>query len=103
MFLKEDGSAKILHLTQASFPTKIYMNLYKHHLREGATKVSTKMSHHLRHQSKCDGTVKYVFPGVVYKNKLSVFEELEKTGVRVREEDKYKKMVSVFRFRGVPA
>ena len=36
-----------------------------------------------KHQSKCDGTVKYVFPGGMYKNKLSVFEELEKMGVRV--------------------
>ena len=42
-----------------------------------------KMSDHMRHQSKCDGTIKYVFPGDVYKNKLSVFEELEEMGVRV--------------------
>ena len=27
MFLKEDGSAKTLYLSQASFPTKIYMNV----------------------------------------------------------------------------
>ena len=32
MFLKEDGSAKTLYLSQASFPTKIYMNVYKNHL-----------------------------------------------------------------------
>ena len=49
------------------------------------------MSDHLRHQSCCDGSVKYVFPGGVYKNKLSVFEELEEMGVRVHEEDKYEK------------
>ena len=90
MFLKEDGSAKTLYLSQSSFPTKIYMKSYQNHLSyikdikmyskqyicSRCDKVSTKMSHHLRHQSKCDGAVKYVFPGGIYKNKLSVFEEL---------------------------
>ena len=28
MFLKQDGSAKTLYLSQASFPTKIYLNVY---------------------------------------------------------------------------
>ena len=91
MFLKEDGSAKSLYLSRASFPTKIYMNVYQNHLSlitdikmyskqyicNRCDKVSMKLSYHLRHQSKCDGTVKYVFPGGMYKNKLSVFEELE--------------------------
>ena len=57
-----------------------------------------KMSNHLRHQSKCEFTVKYVFPGGVYKNKLSVFEELERMGVRVREEDKYEKWFACYDF-----
>ena len=56
------------------------------------------MSNHLRHQSKCDGTVKHVFPGGVYKNKLSVFEELEEMGVRVHEADKYEKLFACFGF-----
>ena len=61
MFLKEDGSAKTLYLSQASFPTKIYMNIYQNHLSyiknikmyskqyicSRCDKVSTKMSHHL--------------------------------------------------------
>ena len=54
-------------------------------------KVFAEMRNLNKHQSKCDGTVTYVFPGGVYKNKLSVFEELEEMGVRVREEDKYEK------------
>ena len=49
-----------------------------------------------QHQSKCD--VKYVFPGGMYKNKLSVFEELEEMGVRVHEEDKYEKWFACFDF-----
>ena len=32
MFLKEDGTAKTLFLSQALFPSKIYMNVYKNHL-----------------------------------------------------------------------
>ena len=44
------------------------------------------------------GTVEYAYPGGVYKNKLSVFEELEKMGVHVREEDKYEKWFSCYDF-----
>ena len=61
-------------------------------------KVSTKMSNHLRHQSKCDGTVEYAYPGGIYKNKLSVFEELEEMGVRVWEEDKHEKWFACYDF-----
>ena len=114
MFLKEDGSAKTIYLSQASFPTKIYFNLYENHLSlitdikmhvyskqficNRCQKVSTKMSNHLRHQSKCDANVKYVFPGGVHRNKLSVVEELEEMGVRVREEDKYEKWFACYDF-----
>ena len=51
------------------------------------------------HQSKCDGTVKYIFPVGVYKNKLSVFEELEEMGVRVRESVKHEKWLPCFDFQ----
>ena len=43
-----------------------------------------------KHQTKCDGTVEYAFPGGIYKNKLSIFEELE--------EDKYEKWFACFDF-----
>ena len=112
MFLKEDGSAKTLYLSQASFSTKIYMNVYKNHLSlitdikmyskqyicSRCDKLFVEMRNLKQHQSKCDGTLKYVFPGGVYKNKLSVFEELEEMGVRVREEDKYEKWFVCFDF-----
>ena len=32
MFLKEDGTAKTLFFSQASFPTKIHMIVYENHL-----------------------------------------------------------------------
>ena len=32
MFLKQDGSAKTLYLSQALFPTKIYLNVFENHL-----------------------------------------------------------------------
>ena len=97
IFLKEDGSAKTLYLLQASFPTKIYMNVYKNHssyikdikmyskqyICNRCDKVFVGMRNLNKHQYKCDGTVKYVFPGGVYKNKSSVFKELEEMGVRV--------------------
>ena len=34
----------------------------------------------------------------MYKNKLSVFEELEEIGIRVREEDKYEKWFACYDF-----
>ena len=112
MFLKEDRSAKTLYLSQASFPTKIYMNVYKNHLSyikyiqmyskqyicARCDKLFCRMQKLKQHQSKCDGTVKYVFPGGIYKNKLSVFEKLEEMGVWVREEDKYEKWFACFDF-----
>ena len=112
MFLKEDGSAKTLYLSQASFPAKIYMNVYQNHLSyikdikmyskqyicSRCDKVFVEKRNLNKLKSKCDGTVKYVFPGGVYKNKLSVFEELEEMGVRVREEDKYEKWFACFDF-----
>ena len=61
-------------------------------------KVFVEMRNLNKYQPKCDGTVKYVFPGGVYKNKLSVFEELQEMGVRVREEDKYEKWFACFDF-----
>ena len=112
MFLKEDGTAKTLYLSQASFPTKIYMNVYHNHLSyitdikmyskqyicTRCDKLFARMENLNKHQPKCDGTVKYVFPGGVYKNKLSVFEELEEMGVRVHEEDKYEKWFACYDF-----
>ena len=112
MFSKEDGSAKTIYLSQASFSTKIYINLYENHLSlitdikmyskqficNRCQKVSTRILDSKRHQSKCDANVKYVFPGSVYRNKLSAFEELEEMGVRVREEDKYEKWFVCYDF-----
>ena len=112
MFLKEDGSAKTIYLSQASFPTKIYLNLYENHLSlitdikmyskqficNCCQKVFAEMRNLKQHESKCDANVKYVFPGGVYRNKLSVFQELEEMGVRVREEDKYEKWFACYDF-----
>ena len=61
-------------------------------------KVFEEMRNLKQHESKCDANVKYVFPGGVCRNKLSVFEELEEMGVRVREEDKYEKWFACYDF-----
>ena len=112
MFLKEDGSAKTLFLSQSSFPTKIYLNVFENHLSlitdhkmyskqyicNRCEKLFNQMQNLKKHQSKCDATVEYSYPGGVYKNKLSVFEELEKMGVVVHEEDKYEKWFACYDF-----
>ena len=112
MFSKEDGTAKTLYLSQSSFPTKIYVDAYKHHLSfitdikmyfkqyicNRCDKLFVEMRNLNKHQPKCDGTVEYTYPGGVYKNKLSVFEELEEMGVQMREEDKYEKWFACYDF-----
>ena len=112
MFLKEDGSAKTLVLSQSSFPSKIYLNVFQNHLSlitnhkmyskqyicNRCDKVFAEMRNLNKHQSKCDGTVEYAYPGGVYKNKLSVLEELEKMGVVVHEEGKYEKWFACYDF-----
>ena len=112
MVLKEDGTAKTLYLSQSSFPTKIYLNVFKNHLSlitdiqmyskqficNRCEKVFSRMQKLNQHELKCDGTVEYAFPGGVYKNKSSIFEELEEMGVRVQEEDKYEKWFACFDF-----
>ena len=61
-------------------------------------KLSTRLINSKCHETKCDGTVQYTYPGGVYKNKLSVFEELEEMGVHVREEDRYEKWFASYDF-----
>ena len=51
-----------------------------------------------QHQPKCDGAIKYMYPGGVYKNKPSIFEELEQIGVRVNKEDKREKCNDCYDF-----
>ena len=112
MVLKEDGTAKTLYLSQSSFPTKIYLNVFKNHLSlitdirmyskqficSRCDKLFAEMRNLNQHEPRCDGTVEYAFPGGVYKNKSSIFEELEEMGVRVQEEDKYEMWFACFDF-----
>ena len=84
MFLKEDGTAKTLYLSQSSFPTKIYMNVYQNHLSfitdikiyseqyicACCDEVFSEMQKLKQHQPKCDGSVQYSYPGRIYKNKF---------------------------------
>ena len=79
MVLKEDGTAKTLYLSQSSFPTKIYLNVFKNHLSlitdiqmyskqyicNRCEKVFARMKNLKQHETKCDGTVEYAFPGGV--------------------------------------
>ena len=112
MFLKQDGSAETIYLSQASFPRKTYLNIYENHLSlitdikmyskqyicNRCQKVLAEIWNLKKHETKCEGAVKYVFPGGVYKNKLSVFEELEEMEVHVQEEDNYEKWFGCYDF-----
>ena len=71
----------------------------KQYICSRCDKVFVEMRNLNKHQSKCDGTIKYVFPGGMYKNKLSMFEELEEMGIQVCEADKYEKWFACFDFK----
>ena len=71
---------------------------FKQYICNRCDKVFAEMRNLNKHQSKCDATVEYSYLGGVYKNKLSVFEELEKMGVVVHEEDKYEKWLTCYYF-----
>ena len=70
----------------------------KQYICNRCQKLFVEMRNLKQHETKCDGTVQYAYPDGVYKNKLSVFEELEEMGVRVREEDKYEKWLACYDF-----
>ena len=79
--LKEDGSAKTVYLSQASFPTKIYMNVYENHLSfikdiqmyskqyicNRCDKLFVEMRKLNKYQPNFHGTVEYAYPDAVYK------------------------------------
>ena len=74
---------------------KVYSKQY---ICNRCDKLFAEMRNLKQHETKCDGTIKYVFSGSVYKNKLSVLEELKEMGLRVREEDKNEKWLACFDF-----
>ena len=56
------------------------------------------MTDNLRHERKCDGIVKYKYPGGVYKNTPFIFEELEAFGIVVPDDKRFEKYFAVFDF-----
>ena len=50
------------------------------------------------HERRCDGTVKCKYPGGVYMNTPSIFEELESNGIIIADELKFRKYFPFFDF-----
>ena len=112
MSLQQDGSAKTLYLSQSSHPTKIYMNVYENHLSfikdvkmfpkqlicNCCGKLSARMLDSKQHQIKCDGSVRYVYPGGVYKNASSVFDDMKSVGFDVNPEERCEQWFACFDF-----
>ena len=86
MFLKEDGTAKTLYLSQASFPSKIYMNVYHNHLSY-ITDIKTYSKQYIC--SRCDK---------LFARMENLNKHPEEMGVCVQEEDKYKKWFACYDF-----
>ena len=116
MCLKEDGSAETLYLSQTTFQTQIYMNVFEHHLSfikdpqmyakvyicNRCDKLFARAWNLNKHQRKCDEKVRLILPGGVYKNTLSVFEDLERLGCwGIEEEDKCEKWLCTYDFEAI--
>ena len=73
----------------------------KQYICNRCDKLFAEMRNLKQHEPKCYASVEYDFPGGIYKNKLSIFEELEEMGVRVQEEDKYESGLHVLTLRHI--
>ena len=103
---------KLCYQALSKRPTKIYLNLCGEHLSlitdrlhyikefvcKQCGKVLSEMRNLQNHERRCDGTVKCKYPGGVYTNTPSIFEELESNGIIVADELKFKKYFTVFDF-----
>ena len=108
--LKENGTAETVHQASSKHPIKIYLILcgehlslitdHLHYTKEFVCKQCGKVLSEIRnlqnHERRCDGTVKYKYPGGVYTNTPSIFEE--SNGIIVADELKFKKYFAVFDF-----
>ena len=81
-----------------SYITDVNMYYSHQYVCTRCDRLFSQMQKLKQHQPKCDGSVKYMYPGGVYKNKPSIFEEVEQLSVRVNEEDKCKKWYACYDF-----
>ena len=112
MQLKENGTVETVYQASSKHPIKIYLNLCGEHLSlitdhlpyakefvcKRCGKVLSEMTNLQHHERRCDGTVKYKYPGDVYTNTPSIFEELESNGIIVADELKFEKYFAIFDF-----
>ena len=76
------------------------VNMYSHrYVCTRCDRLFNQMQKLKQHQSNCNGSVKYMYPGGVYKNKPSIFKALEQIGVRVNEKDKCEKWYACYDFK----
>ena len=108
--LLEDDSIIPQYRTTSRHPDTVYLNLYEHHLsyvldfRTYAKKFRCntcsrhfpKMYHLMRHTRVCRNVTRYKFPGGHHKAENTVFDELEKLGIVVAEQDRFFPWFAVF-------
>ena len=112
--LKEDGSADVVYLSRLDFKP-MYINLYEkhcsyiHNYEKFAKKFScyecdrtfNQSTHLKRHAKVCCTEVEEVYIGGKFKTNDTVFERLDRVGIKVQEEDRYYKYVSTYDYEAI--
>ena len=102
--LKEDGSADIIYLSRLDYKP-MYINLYenhcsyihnhqkyaKHYKCSECDRSFNRSDNLKRHAKVCTTEVKEVYIGGKFRTNDTIFERLERVGIKVKEEDRYYK------------
>ena len=100
--LQQDGRAKVLYLYKLEFEV-MHLNLFENHFSyikhfskyakkytcEICKRIFNQCCHLKRHAKKCSTEIEEIYIGGKYRNKTTIFEELEALEISIPEELRY--------------
>ena len=110
--LDEQGQATLISRSHRRFDSTLYLNLFENHFSYitdiknycksfecGRCGMLFPSHYRLKvHCRRCNGNVRYFFPGGGYKNPRSIFKQLEEIGIVVPAEDRFFPFFATFDF-----
>ena len=114
MSLKEDGSADIVYLSRLDY-RPLYLNLYENHFSYiskyntyakrfqcyGCDRTFNRTDSLNRHAKVCCTEVEELYIGGKFKTNDTIFERLDKVGIKIQEQDRYYKFVSTYDYEAI--
>ena len=114
MSLKEDGSADIVYLSRLDY-RPLYLNLYENHFSYisnyntyakrfqcyGCDRTFNRAYNLNRHAKVCCTEVEELYIGGKFKTNDTIFERLDKVGIKIQEQDRYYKFVSTYDYEAI--